>query len=394
MVDEPLHIGPTVTSSQSRSNLCLGDDQPNIKRKRKVLVLLTGGTMAMKSNEDGMLEPVAGYLADRMRSMPEIRDAKMPAYEVVEYSQLLDSADMCPSDWSTIAKDLGDAHDQYDGFVVILGTDTMAYCASALSFMLENLAKPVVLTGSMIPFAKAYSDARRNLVMSLIFAGGLFETENSRRPTPPEVCIFFHDRLLRGCRAVKVDALGLAAFDSPNFPPLATVGVCVNDNFHSLPAVGKKNGPIVPMLRMETRIVTIKLVPGFDDSALTACFRHTPNLKAVVVECYGCGTAPSRRESMVGAFRVAKERNVVVVATTQCRRGGVVMDHYAVGIALLEAGVVSAGDMTTEAAATKLAFLFGKFPDQPEKVRQLFTVSIRGEMSQPHDYTRPFFEDD
>lgn len=353
--------------------------------KRKVLVLLTGGTMAMKPNGTGSLEPVKGYLAERMRAMPEIRDAKMPAYDVVEYCPLLDSADMCPSDWSLIARDIAKSHASYDGFVVLLGTDTMAYCASALSFMLENLGKPVVLTGSMVPFAEAYSDARKNLVFALIFAGGL-DVSDKRKGTPPEVCIFFHDRLVRGCRASKVDALGLSAFDSPNCAPLATVGVCVNDRFdHHVPPTL----PCSAFLDMETRILVVRMVPGFDDAALHACFAK---VRAVVLELYGTGTAPSRRQSLVDALQDAKRRDVVVVATTQCRRGGIIMDAYAVGQALLDAAVVPAGDMTTEAASTKLAYLLGKFPDDADKVRRLFAVSLRGELSSPDHYTRPFFE--
>jgi len=374
---------------------------PEKKKKKnphRVLVLLTGGTMAMKANDDGALEPAVGYLAAKMRSMGELRDPKMPSYEVTEYSPLLDSADMVPSDWSTIALDIVERYEEFDGFVVILGTDTLAFCASALSFMLEDLEKPVVLTGSMVPFCEAHTDARRNLVMSLIFAGGLSVVgSSSRGRTPGEVLVFFHDRLLRGSRASKVDALGLQAFDSPNFPALATVGVAVNDNFGEdspKKAEQPEKKMCSAMTSMETRIVVIRVIPGFDDGALAACF-SSASLRAVVLETYGTGTAPSRRKHLVDALALARNNGVLVVATTQCRRGGVVMSHYAVGQALLDVGVLSAGDMTTEAAATKLAFLFGKYPDSDlSHIRRLFATSLRGELSPPEKYTRPFFEDD
>ena len=167
---KPLGLPHRITSSNSATNLHGTDELDDSDRDGRVLVLLTGGTMGMKPNARGSLEPKAGYLAEQMRLMPELRERRMPAYEVVEYAPLLDSADMVPQDWRRIAQDIAQSHNQFDGFVVIMGTDTMAYCASALSFMLEGLSKPVVLTGSMIPFAESYSDARRNLVMALIFA--------------------------------------------------------------------------------------------------------------------------------------------------------------------------------------------------------------------------------
>ena len=286
-----------VTSSDSASNLrsllprsptartTLPLPPPKLKKKKnphRVLVLLTGGTMAMKANAAGALEPAPGYLASKMRSMGELRDAKMPYYEVIEYSPLLDSADMVPSDWCTIASDIVERYEEFDGFVVILGTDTLAFCASALSFMLQNLDKPVVLTGSMVPFCEAHSDGRRNLVMSLIFAGGL-STNAAHAPTPGEVLVFFHDRLLRGCRASKVDALALLAFDSPNFPPLATVGVAVNDAFHyaaDVRAIKKlaNSTDCNAMLHMETRIVVIRTF--FFLSVLTPInYRCSPGIR-------------------------------------------------------------------------------------------------------------------
>ena len=256
-----------VTSSASSSNLNAHGSSGSLTeedRSAKVLVLLTGGTMAMKPNAHGSLEPCAGYLAVQMRLMPELRERRMPAYEVVEYAPLLDSGDFVPGDWKRIATDIADAHERYDGFVVIMGTDTMAYTSSALSFMLEGLRKPVVLTGSMVPFAEAYSDARRNLVMAMIFAASGGQV--------PEVCIFFGEKLLRGNRATKVDALSLGAYGSPNFPPLATVGVALNSRYD----LALRRGPgeaatCRAFTDMETKILVFRMIPGFDDAALHRC---------------------------------------------------------------------------------------------------------------------------
>jgi len=377
---EPLGPPCRITSSRSATNLHCTNEVEDTDRDGRVLVLLTGGTMGMKPNKKGALEPQTGYLAEQMRLMPELRERRMPSYEVLEYAPLLDSADMVPGDWCRIAEDIARSHNnQYDGFVVIMGTDTMAYCASALSFMLEGLSKPVVIAGSMVPFAEAYSDARRNLVMALIFA----------HAGPREVVVFFGDRLLRGNRTTKVDALALNAYDSPNFPALATCGVALRARYDLAlaPEPGVKCRAFV---RMETKILVFRMIPGFDDQALVRCL-ECDELRAVVLELYGTGTAPGRRKGLFKALRAARDHNVLVVATTQCKRGGVVLATYEVGRQLEEEGVVAAGDMTTEAVATKLAYLFGRYPDV-DTVRELVGVSLRGEISHPKTYLRPFFE--
>jgi L-asparaginase len=418
---KPLGLPHRITSSNSATNLHGTDELDDSDRDGRVLVLLTGGTMGMKPNARGSLEPKAGYLAEQMRLMPELRERRMPAYEVVEYAPLLDSADMVPQDWRRIAQDIAQSHNQFDGFVVIMGTDTMAYCASALSFMLEGLSKPVVLTGSMIPFAESYSDARRNLVMALIFA----------HAGPSEVVVFFGDRLLRGNRTTKVDALALSAYDSPNFPPLASCGVALRARY-DLALAPSSEQRCKAFTQMETKILVFRMVPGFDDKALLRCL-ESDELRAVVLELYGTGTAPARRAGLLKALRAARSHNVLVVttcveintsrrvlnrrvestpstrrlldgvhpthwlistqvATTQCKRGGVVLATYEVGRLLEEEGVVAAGDMTTEAAATKLAYLFGRYPGDMDAVRELVGVSLRGEISHPDAYLRPFFE--
>lgn len=375
-----------ITSSSSMNNVNAAASTA-FERERdngRILVILTGGTMAMKPNARGALEPEPGYLAEQMHYMPELRDRNMAAYEVVEYNPLLDSADMHPDDWARIAGDVAAGHDDYDGFVIIMGTDTMAYLASALSFMLEGLRKPVILTGSMIPFAEAYSDARHNLIMSMIFATTLGEKV-------PEVCVCFGDKLLRGNRTSKIDALALAAYESPNFPPLATCGVAMNYSGSALAV--DRDGPATCAVhgRVDTKIIVFKMVPGFSDEAMIACTKNS-DLKAIVLELYGTGTAPARKKGMLAFLRAARAADILVVATTQCRRGGVVLGTYEVGRQLTELGVVGGGDMTTECVATKLAYLFGRY-ESSAAVRRLVGVSLRGELSMPETYLRPFFED-
>lgn len=208
-------IGYTNRNQNSSSN-ALSSIAEVLEPKKKVLLIYTGGTMGMKSGDDGSLAPEAGYLTERIKEMPEMSSADMPDVKIKEYDHLIDSSMMGPDDWAKIASDIEEMYYQYDGFVVVMGTDTMAYAASALSFMLENLGKTVVFTGSQIPFFEVYNDARRNLIISILFAA----TSDF-----PEVCICFNDKILRGNRAVKVNSLSLDAFDSPNFPPLATIGM-------------------------------------------------------------------------------------------------------------------------------------------------------------------------
>jgi len=192
-------------------------------RRKRVLVLCTGGTLTMAKDpdQDNALAPVSGALTSYLESMTELQNTDMPEVVAYEYSPLIDSSDMGPGDWAVLASDIGENYFYFDGFVILSGTDTMAYAASALSFMLESLGKPVVVTGSQIPLVEPYNDARRNLIMALIFAS---------RENLHEVTIFFHDRLLRGCRATKVNTSRLMAFDSPNLEPLAHIGITIDEN--------------------------------------------------------------------------------------------------------------------------------------------------------------------
>jgi len=312
-----------------------------------VFVLYTGGTIGMRPSASGFA-PEGGYLAELMAGMPELSGPEMPDFVLEECEPLLDSANMRPADWLRIAARIEENYDAFDGFVVLHGTDTMAYTASALPFMLRGLAKPVVLTGSQIPMGRARSDARDNLVTSLAIAA---------RGDVPEVCVYFAERLMRGCRTVKVNADGLDAFDSPNHPALGEAGIEIRIRHELVRRPGREletlevqplDGPIVGALR---------LFPGIDAKLLENVLR--PPLQGIVLETYGIGNGPARDAAFLEVLKRATSGPdpIVVVATSQCVRGTVDLTSYATGAALREAGVVSGHDMTTEAALAKLYYL-------------------------------------
>ena len=333
----------------------------------KVLVVYTGGTMGMQVGEDGCLRPKQGFLSSMIPHIEELQRPGMPAVTVTEYDPLLDSSDMGPEDWVKIATTVEQHYYDFDGFVIIHGTDTMAYTASALSFMFSNLGKPVVFVGSMLPFGEVHSDARRNLACSVLIAGRCGEIL-------PEVCIFFNDRLLRGNRATKMDSSAIAAFDAPNVAPLATMGteMVLNENLILAPPKGR----FALHTQLETKILVIRLVPGFVD--LDAIVQS--DVRAVVLLLYGTGNAPARRTAFITWVQRLIEKGVVVVACSQCLRGTVQLEEYAVGKQLHDAGVMSALDMTCEAVVTKLAYLL-PHGMTGEQLREAFQTSLRGELT-------------
>lgn len=336
---------------------------------KRVLLLYTGGTMGMQPSTDGSLAPQAGYLTQRIHEMPEMHQPDMPQYEIKEYDPLIDSSCMGPPHWMAIASDIEENYLKYDGFVVIMGTDTMAYASSALSFMMENLGKTIVFTGSQIPFFEVYNDAKRNLLVSIIFAA------NS---DVPEVCICFNDKILRANRTMKVNSVSLDAFDSPNFPPLAHLGSSIIENRDIVLAPPK--GTLKVYKTLDARVIVVKLVPGFDDESIQAMVQYSKNLRAIVLELYGTGNGPSKKQTLLDSLEAAKTKGIIVVAISQCLKGGVSLDTYAMGREFKNAGVVSGGDMTTEACTTKLAYLFGRISD-PTIVARRLAENLRGEIT-------------
>ncbi len=313
-----------------------------------VLVLHAGGTIGMVETPDGHV-PVPGALAPYLDWIVENSRGELPAIEFRELDPLIDSANATPDDWCAIARILYEARAAHSGFVVLHGTDTMAYTSSALSFLLPSFGKPVVVTGSQIPITRTRSDGRQNLIAALQVA---------TQSNVPEVTLLFGDVLLRGNRATKIDASGLDAFDSPRFPPLATIGIDIAVNHALVRSPQEEPGLVAGRLG---QVAAMRLFPGFSASILANLCR--PPLQGLVIEAYGAGNGPSHDREFLAAIEAATAEGVVVVVVTQCLRGSVQPGAYATGSALLRAGAVPGSDMTSEAALTKLAVLLAQGRD-------------------------------
>jgi len=339
-------------------------------RKKRLYIAYTGGTIGMRRTAEGYA-PAPGFLAEQMAAMPELVDPRMPCYDIHEYEPLLDSSNMRPDDWVRIGSDIVGHYDQYDGFIVLHGTDTMAYTASALPFFIQGLAKPVLITGSQIPLIEVRNDARNSLITSMLIAG---------EERVPEVCLYFGNKLLRGCRSTKVHADGLDAFDSPNFPPLGIVGVDVEIEATHV----RKPSDVVDVHLtepvQEAMVGAFRLFPGLSPDLLRNVLQAP--LQGLVLLAYGVGNGPDRDEALLRVIREATDRGVVVVACTQCLRGSVHLGEYATGAALARAGVISGFDMTTEAALCKLYYLFST-GHPPDEVRRMIQQDLCGEVTLP-----------
>lgn len=341
-----------------------------MNRKNKVLLIYTGGTIGMGTNaQSGALEPLD--FNHLVANMPEIRQIET-TIDVHQFAHPIDSSDMAPDKWAEIATIITERYDDYDGFVVLHGTDTMAYTASALSFMLENLTKPVILTGSQLPIRQLRTDGKENLVTSIELAAA---HHHDGRPRVPEVCIYFSGKLLRGNRSTKQNADGFNAFDTFNYPHLCEAGVSFSFNDHCIlqPDYSK---PMTLHKAMDTNVVVFSLFPGIKESIVRHML-NAPNLKSIVMRSYGSGNAP-QRPWMLNLLHEATARGVIIVNISQCVAGSVEMQRYETGYQLQQAGVISGYDSTVEAAVTKLMSLQARYAD-PDIVRQYMNISLAGE---------------
>lgn len=333
--------------------------------KKSIYVAYTGGTIGMQRSEKGYI-PVSGHLQRQLALMTEFHRPEMPDFTIHEYQPLIDSSDMTPDDWQHIANDIQAHYDDYDGFVILHGTDTMAFTASALSFMLENLAKPVIVTGSQIPLAELRSDGQTNLLNALFIAANY---------PVNEVTLFFNNRLYRGNRTTKAHADGFDAFASPNLPPLLEAGIHIR-RLNTPAAPGSKGALVVHNITPQP-IGVVTIYPGISADVVSNFLRQP--VKALILRSYGVGNAP-QNPAFLAELKEASARGIVVINLTQCMSGKVNMGGYATGNALAQANVVGGADMTVEAALTKLHWLLSKGLEA-NTIRQAMAQNLRGELT-------------
>ncbi|HIX45203.1 MAG TPA: type I asparaginase [Candidatus Barnesiella excrementipullorum] len=339
-----------------------------------VLIIYTGGTIGMAQNPvTGALEPFNfHHLLD---NVPELRQLGS-SISTIQFEPPIDSSEIEPSQWERLVYLISENYDLFDGFVVLHGTDTMAYTASAVSFMLENLSKPVIFTGSQLPVGVLRTDGKENLITAIEIASAKHPDGS---PVVPEVCIFFENSLMRGNRTRKISAENFNAFASPNYPLLAQAGVHISYDESEI-RHPDETLPLKAHYAMDNNIAVLKLYPGISRQAVHQIL-GIPGLKGVVMETFGAGNAP-KSEWFLAELREAIQRGIVIVNVTQCNSGSVQMGLYSTGNTLQGCGVLSGYDSTTEAAIAKLMFLFGHGLS-PEAVAEAMNRSFVGEITIP-----------
>lgn len=353
----------------SYKKLRINTSAPGAPRSR-VMIIYTGGTFGMSYDAEGTLVPFDFSLI--MEHLPTLRNLFLDL-TVISFDNPVDSSNIDPSHWTSIGDIIVDNYEQHDGFVVLHGTDTMAYTASALSFMIQGLRKPVILTGAQLPISEPRSDARENLITSLEIAS----MQSNGVAVVPEVCIYFDYQLLRGNRSKKVESEHFDAFESGNYPPLATAGVKIDYNASAIhsPASGEE----FKFLReFDTSVSILKLFPGMQPQVVQSIL-DTPGLKAVILETFGSGNGPTA-SWFISMLKKAIAKGILVLNVSQCPGGMVMQGRYETSRMLQEIGVIGGADMTTEAALTKLMVLLAEYGVGGASTR--IAASISGELTQ------------
>ncbi len=350
-------------------NVCNYNIKENISvRNKKIYILYTGGTIGMIESRKGYI-PKRGYLESKLKEIMKDKEHLIGKYDIHEYHPLSDSANIKPKDWLKMANTIRNVYHKYDAFIIIHGTDTMAYTASALAYIFENLSKPVIITGSIVPLQKLQSDGRNNLINSLFIASHY---------NIPEVILCFDNYILRGCRSTKINANSVQALASPNYPLLGENGIHIRIDWQK---VRKKSNAAFAVRQIDPnkKVILIKLFPGIDAKLLNNILSDK-SIYGVILQTFGIGDAPTDKD-LLNVIKAATKRGIVFINCTQCHMGHVDEKNYRTGVELTKAGAVSGVDMTAEAAIGKLYYLFSITSDS-NIIKKQIGQNLRGELSE------------